>query len=206
MNDNRQTEHLEDAEIIHRVAGGDVNAFELLVLRYGALVRGIVARHVPVDAIEEVAQDVFISAYRALASYSGQSGFKQWLARIAVRRCCDFWRERQRIRETPFSQLTDDHQRWLDGVLAADSSASFHGGVARAEVKEILDLALARLSAENRTVLTLVYLDGMPVKEAADLLGWNSVLLRVRAHRAKAQLRKVISDLLGMRGQDEKNA
>ncbi len=198
------TQDIEDDEIIRRVLGGEVNAFELLLVRYNSFVRALVSRHVPGDRIAEVAQDVFISAYRTLSGFTGRGGFKQWLARIAVRRCCDFWRERGRQRETPFSQLTEEHMNWLEGVSTSGDTEADDRALARLEATEILEHALSRLSAEDRTALTLVYLEGMPPKEAADLLGWSHVLLRVRVHRAKSALRKIISGLLEMRADDEK--
>ncbi len=203
---NVQTENSDDADIIRRVLGGEVNAFELLLKRYGPFVHALAGRHVPGDRVEEVAQDVFVSAFRALPSYSGRSEFRHWLAKIAVRRCHDFWRERHRARETPFSQFSEEHQAWLEGLLASDSAESFNNAAARVEARELLDYALDRISPADRTALTLVYLDGVPVKEAAELLGWNSVLLRVRVHRAKSMLRKIISGLLEMRGHDEKES
>lgn len=201
--DSRPAEKLEDAEVIGRVLGGEINAFEALVRRYGAFVHSVVARHVPADRVDDVAQDVFVSAYRTLASYSGRSGFKWWLKRIAVRRCCDFWRERERQREIPFSQLSDEHLAWVEGVATQDSSGGIRGVAERMEARQVLDYALGHLSSHDRTALTLVYLDGVPVGEAARLLGWNSVLLRVRVHRAKIRLRKIISGLLDKRGLDE---
>ncbi|MHC1727189.1 MAG: RNA polymerase sigma factor [Syntrophobacteraceae bacterium] len=204
VKDNSQSEKLQDTEVIRRVLGGDVNAFEVLVVRYSGFVHSVVARHVPNDRVEEVAQDVFISSYRTLASYSGRSGFKWWLSRIAVRRCCDFWRARGKERETPFSQLSDEHQQWIEGVQSQDSSCSIHEAADRIEARELLDYALGHLSSQDRTALTLVYLEGVPAGEAARLLGWNSVLLRVRVHRAKGRLQKIISGLLDKRGSDEK--
>lgn len=204
VKDEVKSQYFEDVAIIRRVMGGEVNAFELLVARYGPFVNGVVGRHVPRDRVEEVSQDVFVSAYGTLGTYSGKGGFKSWLGRIAVRRCCDFWRERSRQQEMTFSEFTDEHDSWLERVVAEDSSKSFRDSSDRSEALEVLDYALGRLSPENRTALTLVYLDGKPIKEAADLLGWNSVLLRVRVHRAKAQLRKIIAQMLEMKEDHEK--
>lgn len=203
---NIQAQKLTDAEIIDRVVGGDTNAFETLLLRYSVFVHQVVARHVPRDRVDEVAQDVFVSAYRTLASYRGKSGFGKWLHRIAARRCCDFWRERSRESEIPFSQLTDDQERWLDVLTAAESSGSFEDSTAREEAREVLEFAMGRLSPENRTALTLLYLDGVSTREAAELLGWNSVLLRVRVHRAKQQLRKVIGEIMQTRDTHERES
>jgi RNA polymerase sigma-70 factor (ECF subfamily) len=202
---DRRAEELEDAEIIGRILGGEVNAFELLLVRYQGFVRGIVLRHVPAGRVEEVAHEAFIAAYRALPAYSARSDFKWWLARIAVRRCCDFWRERERRREVLLSEVTEEHHKWMDNILASSSADAFARAAEQKEAKEVLEHALAGSSAKDRTVLTLVYLDGYSVEEAAELLGWNTVLVRVRAHRAKARMRKAIVKLLRIHGEsDEK--
>lgn len=196
LKENAETKVPEDAEIIARILGGEIDAFELLLARYRPFVHGIAARNVPPDRAEEIAHEVFVSAYRNLSAYSGKGNFSQWLGRIAVRRCCDFWRERARRREIPVSQISEDCQSWLDEASSAQSFADYHKAAARSEAAEVLNYALDRLGGDDRAVLTLVFLDGLSTGEAARLLGWNSVLVRVRAHRAKARMRKIISELL----------
>ena len=189
----------EDQKIISRVVSGEIDAFEVLLRRYRSVVFGIAARHVPHGNIEDVAQDVFVRVYQSLPSYSGRSPFRHWLATIAVRTCCDFWRNRERHREVPLSALTEEHQKWLDEVLACRSQEAFFEQASREEAKEVLHYALERISAEDRMVLSLVHLEGLPVKEAADLLGWSVVKTKVRAHRARREMRNIIADLMEVR-------
>ncbi|HKC94150.1 MAG TPA: RNA polymerase sigma factor, partial [Nitrospira sp.] len=127
-----------------------------------------------------------------LERFSDLVSFDHWLAGIAVRTCYDFWRARKRD-ELPVSALTDEHQRWIDQVLATQSDDQFHDQVRRREAAEVLEWALRQLSPENRAVLTLVHLDGHSVREAAQLLGWSVVNVKVRAHRARRALRKILS-------------
>ena len=87
------------------------------------------------------------------------------------------------------STLTADQAGWLDRALATESDARFHDEADRRESLEDLDWALAQLSPENRLVLTLVHLEGRPAREAADLLGWSLVNVKVRCHRARQKLR-----------------
>ncbi|MCE5241569.1 MAG: sigma-70 family RNA polymerase sigma factor [Syntrophobacteraceae bacterium] len=185
-----------DSEIVRRVTGGEVNAFELLVERYRPLVFGIVYRHAPREAADEIAHEVFVRAFQSLKTYSGESPFGHWLARIASRCCFDYFRERHRRFEVPLSRITDEHQKWLDDVLEADSRDAFERAVESSEAKEVLQYALDRLSPADRMVLGLVYLDGMSTAEAADMLGWSRVGVRVRAHRARGLMKKIISGLL----------
>ena len=188
-----------DAEIIERITAGDVNAFETLVGRYRSLVFAIVARHVPQEEVEETAQEAFLRAFQSLGAFSGSGSFKSWLAKIAVRSCYDFWRERHRRREVPLGILGEEHAEWLDSVLAAESREAFERDVSRKEAAEVLNYALAKLSPENRMVVTMVHLEGLPVREAARLLGWSVVGVKVRAHRSRKELRRIIDGLPGKR-------
>lgn len=183
----------DDAEIIDRVLQGDTDRFAELIARHRQHVLKIVNGHVPADRVAEVAHDVFIRAYRSLSRFSGQAPFEHWLSRLAVRTCYDFWRASRRA-DVPVSALTKDQAGWLDRALAAESDEQFRDQAERRESLEVLDWALARLSAENRMVLTLVYLDGRSVREAADLLGWSIVNVKVRCHRARQALRTLFQE------------
>ncbi len=188
-----------DQEIIQRVVQGDIDSFEILVTRNRSLVFGVVARHVPRESIEDVAQEVMVKAYQSLASFSGRSSFRQWLRTIAVRSCCDYWRDRQRHREIPLGTLTKDHQTWVDQLMTTQSREAFNQLVEQREAKEILDYALERIAPEDRMVLSLVHLEGLPMKEVAELLGWSVTKTKVKAHRARREMRKIIVKLIGER-------
>jgi RNA polymerase sigma-70 factor (ECF subfamily) len=186
-----QTLVSDDFEIIRRVLHGEIDRFAELIARYQQHVTRITNRHVPSDRVAEVAHDVFVRAYTSLSSFSGQTPFEHWLSGIAVRTCYDFWRARRR-EELPVSAMTLEHQAWMDHVLAAESDEQFREQARRQEAAELLQWALGFLSAENRLVLTLVHLDGYSVRDAADLLGWSVVNVKVRAHRARHMLRKLL--------------
>jgi RNA polymerase sigma-70 factor (ECF subfamily) len=181
----------DDLEIIRRVLQGEVDRFAELIARYQQHVAKITNGHVPSDRVAEVAHDVFVRAYTSLSSFSGQTPFGHWLSGIAVRTCYDFWRARRR-EELPVSALTTEHQEWMDHVLAAESDDQFREQARRQEAAELLQWALGQLTAENRLVLTLVHLDGHSVREAAGLLGWSVVNVKVRAHRARRMLRTLL--------------
>jgi RNA polymerase sigma-70 factor (ECF subfamily) len=177
-------------DIIERVLHGDVDRFGELLARYRTHVARIVSRHVPSDRVNEVAHDVFVRAYTGLGGYSTDVPFAHWLSGIAVRTCYDFWRDTKRG-AIPVSALTEEHDAWIERVLTADSEARFQEEAGRREAKEVLEWALSRLSPEHRLVLTLVHLEGHSVREAAKLLGWSTVNVKVRAYRARQALRQV---------------
>jgi RNA polymerase sigma-70 factor (ECF subfamily) len=183
----------EDRDLLRRISRGETDRFADLISRYQSHVIRIVGRRVPADHIEEIVHDVFVRAYFGLAKFSYSVSFDHWLAGIAVRTSYDFWRARKR-NELPVSALTDEHQRWIEQVLATQSDDQFHDQVRRREAAEILEWALRQLSPENRAVLSLVHLDGHSVREAAQLLGWSVINVKVRAHRARQALRKILSN------------
>ena len=184
-----------DTEIVNQVVSGDVNAFERLLKRYQAHVVRIVKKHIPFDKVEEVAQDVFVRTYESLPTFKGDDGFKQWLSTITIRTCYDFWRKHYRYREIPLSSLSEKHQVWLEEATSNSSSQSFYERDSQKEAREILDWALDKLSPEDRMVLELVYLEGYSIKEAANLLGWSTVNVKVRSFRARKKLHKLIKKM-----------
>ena len=92
----------------------------------------------------------------------------------------------------PVSALTTEYQAWMDHVLAAESDDQFREQTRKQEATELLQWALGHLSAENRLVLTLVHLEGYSIRDASRLLGWSMVNVKVRAHRARQLLRKLL--------------
>ena len=183
----------DDSEIVHQVVAGNVNAFEHLLKKYQNYVLGIVKKHMPYDQVRDVTQDVFIRAYQSLRTFKGDSSFEQWLSTIAVRTCYDFWRKRYKSRELLMSSLSEKNQGWLEEAISDKSTQSFLERGLQEEAREILDWALDRLSAEDRMVLELVYLEGHSVKEAAGLLGWSTANVKVRSFRSRKKLHKLLS-------------
>jgi len=183
----------QDAEIIRQVIAGDVNAFENLLRKYERFVMAIVKKHIPYDHIEDTAQEVFLKAYQSLPSFKGKSSFPYWLSIIAVRTCYDFWREHYKSREISMSSLTEQHVMWLEKTMSDTSNELFHEKSLQKEAEEILNWALSNLSAADRMVLELVYLEGHSIKDAARLLGLSSVNVKVRLFRSRKKLHALLA-------------
>lgn len=186
----------KDSEIVRRILQGEVNAFGLLLDRYKELAVKIIKKRVPPSEVEDIAQEVFVKAYQSLPGFDPESHFRKWLSTIAVRTCYDYWRKTYRIRELPMSALTQRHGEWLEDVILSESTASADGRTHQAEAKEVLAWALDRLSPENRMVVEMVYLEGMTEREAAELLGWSTANVKVRAFRSRRRLLKLLSGLM----------
>ncbi|WP_447972211.1 RNA polymerase sigma factor [Nitrospira sp. Kam-Ns4a] len=195
-----QDQERSDEELVRLVLAGEADAFDALVERHHGPVFRIVGRHVPESRIEEVAHEVFVQAFTSLATFSGRAPFAHWLAKVAVRRCYAFWREASAAREVPMSALKEEHQRWVDRVVGAEADESFRQAAERQEAREVVEWALVHLSPANCLVLTLVYWENLSVREVADLLGWSVVNVKVRAHRARASLRRILAPLADGRG------
>ncbi len=189
---------LPDEDVIRRVVNGEVDLFKELITRYQEHVGRIVAGHVPREMVEETAHDVFVRAYTSLPTYSFRTPFSHWLATVAVRTCYDVWRSASARKEVPLSGLGGiaEEQQWTEHLFAAESEERFDKIVRQQEAADLLQRALAQLSPENRMVVILVHLEGQSVRETADLLGWSVVNVKVRAHRARQQLRKILETLL----------
>lgn len=182
----------EDAGYIDRIINGEKDVFSHIIKKYKMYVLKIVNRHIPYEDAEEVAHDVFIRIYESLAQFRGPQGFRRWMAAIATRTCYDYWRRAYRSKEVPMSSLGDEHREWLD--RAASESVSIEDVARQAEAREVLDYALSRLSAEDRMVLELVYMEGLSVREVADLLGWSTANVKIRSFRSRKKLRRLLKD------------
>lgn len=111
--------------------------------------------------------------------------------RLATNTCYDFLRNHQRNREDHFSDLSPDECDWLERHAAAPESADADSEAAKLLVRK----AFEKLSPPNRLVLTLLELEDRPVKEISALTGWSESLVKVRAFRARAEMKKILSQL-----------
>jgi RNA polymerase sigma-70 factor (ECF subfamily) len=183
----------DDASVINNTLRGNINSFEILIDRYQDHVSRIVMNHVPRNEAPEVAHDTFVRAYQSLGGFRGTGPFKHWLAKIAIRCCQDFWRGYYQNRGNLAGPLPDDCRIWVDQVLAEHS---LDQDTERVEARDLLQWALGQLSAADRTVLTLTYLDEYSVAEAAELLNWTVTRVKVQSHRARKKLRKILAKIL----------
>jgi len=190
-----ETGERSDLKIISEVLDGDTNRFEVLIDRHREHVFRIVGRRVPREDVEEIAHDVFVRAWSSLPSYRGESPFQHWLSKIAVRTCHDYWRGRYRSKEAPMSSLGEAHVDWLENTMDGEPEASFISAESRMLARDVMMKALAQLSPADRAVIELVHLEERPIKEAADLLGWSKANVKVRAHRSRKKLKKILEKM-----------
>ncbi len=181
-----------DAELIAAVLKGDAASFEPLVKKYLPRVFATARRYARRESeIEDIVQEVWLKSFQKLSSFRGEAPFEHWLMRLTVRTCYDFLRGHQRNRETTFTELTQPETDWLDRFVADPSSAPEDA----AGAKQLIDRLLEQLSPANRLVITLLEIEDRSVKEIAQITGWSVPLVKVRAFRARAEMRKLLGKM-----------
>lgn len=181
-----------DAELIAAVLKGDTAFFEPLVARYSPRIFATARRYARRDSeVEDIVQEVWIKAYQKLSSFRGEAPFEHWLMRLAVRTCYDFLRAHQRSRETTFTELSEPEADWLDCYVTDPDSTAEDAAAAR----QLLERVLSQMSPAARLIITLLEIEERPVKEIAKLTGWSVPLVKVRAFRARAEMRKRLAKI-----------
>lgn len=191
--DDDTTDHLaSDRLLASRVVSGDDEAFGNFVRANQRQVVRIAGRFFRrADLIEDIAQEVFVKAYGAMAGYRGEVPLAHWLSRITVNACYDQLRRQRTRPEISFSQLgSDPHEHNGTGALFEGHDASVHWQ--REEARLDAEKILAKVSPADRLVLTLMMLEGMTVAEVSALTGWSVANVKIRAFRARNRVRKLM--------------
>ena len=187
-------EPTSDQLLVERVQGGDRRAFDLLVLRYQQRILKLIMRLVrnPTEA-EDVAQEAFIRAYRALPSFRGDSAFYTWLYRIAI--------------NTAKNHLVSIHRRQLDQDVDLQDPENYEvharlrdeetpeGLVLQEELRVTVERAIGSLPDELRTAIMLREIDGLSYEEIAQAMDCPVGTVRSRIFRAREAVDRSIEQL-----------
>ena len=181
----------DDAELLERIRSGSPDDFAEIVRRHQSRVFAILHRYErDSQRVEDLAQETFVKAWRALEQFDGRAPFEHWISRIAVRTALDHLRkEKKRRNEIGLPELGEDALDWLqsgDEKNELDSRSA----------AELLDLAMYELSPTDRAVITMQEIEGRSVKEIAEAVGASGVAVRVRAVRARAKLKRILEKLV----------
>lgn len=177
---------------IARARRGDSEAARHLVAETYPLVLRIVRAHAPRDgvSVDDWAQEVYLRMFARLDQYRGGVPFEHWLARVASNACRDLGRTSNRRREVQWSDLDGAANRTWERVIAEGPDVADPGAA-----RELVDVLLDTLSADDRAVIRLVDLEERPVAEVAETLGKGLSWVKVRAHRARIKLRTAFERL-----------
>lgn len=172
-----------DADDVAATLAGDGEAYRRLVQRYQQEI-AVQMRRFSRDQVvcEELVHEVFVEAYCSLHCYRGKAPWLHWLRKIAVRLGYRFW-TKQKSRRVEVVLADEDWQQ-LAGTLPAPDEES--------DAAELVFALLAQLGPSDRLVLTLLYLDGCTMAEAAARGGWTVVGTKVRAFRARNRLKALL--------------
>lgn len=177
----------EELRTVESVLGGDVNAFETLVLSYEKNVYNLALRMVknPEDA-SDMAQEAFIRAYNSLASFRGESKFSVWLYRIVSNVCLDFLRSRSRHPTASLSVENDEGEETELDI--PDESQSPEALLERRLTRDSVRRGLDALSEEYRQILLLREIQGLSYDEIAETLSMELGTVKSRIFRARKKL------------------
>lgn len=174
------------------VLDGRTETFEILVRRHQARVFATARRYARRETeVEDIVQEVFLKSFERLPGFRFEAPFEHWLMRIAVRTCYDFLRSHQRTRESNFTDLTHEEEDWLERVRVDPDGADERAAAARTLVRRLMDT----LPPEFRLVIQLLEIEERSIKEIHQLTGWSIPLIKVRAFRARAAMRKALGRL-----------
>ena len=187
-----------DAVLVERTVAGDQKAFELLVIKYQRRIQRLIGRMVrDVDLVEDIAQETFIRAYRALAQFRGEAQFYTWLYRIAVNTAKKSLMDLKRnptVSENAYKSDDDDETSPVENELT--SSETPEAVLASKEIAEIINTAMEGLPEELRQAITLREIEGLSYEEISEAMNCPIGTVRSRIFRAREAISAKVKPLL----------
>jgi RNA polymerase sigma-70 factor, ECF subfamily len=191
---------INEKALLERLRVGERFAFEEFIAIHEPLIGKLVASKVPLHDRKDIVQNVFLGVFQSLPNYHERKPIAHWVTRIALRKCYDYWRAQKKTVQV----ISARSDQYVDEIVAGLLSVNLQGieqdAVVRA--RELTELALSQLSAEDRMMVSLVYLDQYSVKDAGQLMGWTVVASKVRLHRGRKKMREYLEHVLA-RGESD---
>ena len=192
------TERECDQLLVEQVQRGDRRAFDLLVLKYQRRLMRLMARivHDPAEA-EDVVQETFIKAYRAMQHFRGDSAFYTWLYRIGINTAKNFLATQGR--RTPTTIDTDAEQ--AEGQVESDQLRDINtpeSVLASKQIAQTVNAAMDALPVDLRTAISLREIEGLSYEEISDIMACPIGTVRSRIFRAREVIADKLKPLLDM--------
>ena len=196
-----------DLMLVERTVAGDQKAFELLVIKYQRRIERLIGRMVrDVDLVEDIAQETFIRAYRALAQFRGDAQFYTWLYRIAVNTAKKALMDLKRdplVSESALRGAGDDEDETSAVENELTSSETPETVLAAKEIAAAVNSAMEALPEELRQAVTLREIEGLSYEEIAEMMNCPIGTVRSRIFRAReaisAKVRPMLENQSGKR-------
>ncbi|MEH6617614.1 MAG: RNA polymerase sigma factor RpoE [Porticoccus sp.] len=183
-----------DKQLVARVQKGDKRAFDMLVLKYQYKVHAIVSRYIKdFDEVNDVVQEAFIKAYRALAKFRGESAFYTWLYRIAVNTAKNYLVARNR--RPPASDVDAGDADYYEGGQRLQDIDSPENLLYRDELEAVVDQSIRDLPEDLRTAVTLREFEGLSYEEIAEIMDCPVGTVRSRIFRAREAIDEKVKSL-----------
>jgi RNA polymerase sigma-70 factor (ECF subfamily) len=187
-----------DKELVRRVKKGDKQAFDLLFSRYQHKILNLVSRYLrDQQDVEDVTQEAFIKAFRALPRFRGESAFYTWLYRIAINTAKNHLVARSR--RPPGVDVDIDDAEFMDGTDVLRESESPEAVLSRDELSEVINATLSELPDDLRSAVTLREFDGLSYEQIAEIMDCPVGTVRSRIFRAREAIDQRIEPLLSGR-------
>ncbi|MCH1407587.1 MAG: sigma-70 family RNA polymerase sigma factor [Verrucomicrobiales bacterium] len=195
MSERRKMRKVDpDLELVQRAREGDTAAFDELVVKYTPKLYGLVyhmtSNH---EDTNDILQDVFAKAYRALKRFKGKSAFYTWIYSIATNMTLNFLKKRNRRRTYSLDDIDLAIERDEDFIEATSKSDPVRAANI-SELQERLNMAMQQLSDDHRAVVTMFDIQGMPHAEIAKIIGVSEGTVRSRLFYAHKQLQTYLDD------------
>ncbi len=187
-----------DALLVERTVAGDQKAFELLVIKYQRRIQRLIGRMVrDVDLVEDIAQETFIRAYRALGQFRGEAQFYTWLYRIAVNTAKKALMDLKRnptVSENAYKSDDDDETSRVENELTSPETPE--SVLASKEIAHIINQAMQDLPEELREAITLREIEGLSYEEISEAMNCPIGTVRSRIFRAREAISAKVKPLL----------
>jgi len=188
-----------DQELVRRVQQGDKKAFDVLVIKYQQRIMKLISRYVrDQDEVQDVTQEAFIKAYRALATFRGDSAFYTWLYRIAINTAKNYLVSQGR--RPPATDVDAEEATYLQGGERLSDSDTPEQLVQRDEIERVIFETIDGLPEELRTAITLREMEGLSYEEIAETMDCPIGTVRSRIFRAREAIEIKLKPLLESRG------
>ena len=181
-----------DKQLVERVKRGDKRAFDLLILKYQHKIISLVGRYLrDQDEVQDVTQESFIKAYRALPNFRGDSAFYTWLYRIAINTAKN--QLVSRSRRPPDTDIDADDREFQDNYAVLKDNESPEDVLAMGQMESVISRAIGDLPEELKVAVTLREFEGLSYDEIAEVMECPVGTVRSRIFRAREAIEKKIA-------------